>query len=86
MKAFSTYEDGFSIAEADLKIRGPGDLVGTQQHGFFTELRAVNLIEDLDLMHHARDAARSLVAEGVPKPLDAVVQRRFSELLKWMRV
>jgi len=86
MTAFSSFEDGFSIAEADLKIRGPGDLVGTQQHGFFTELRAVNLIEDLDLMYQARDAAKMLVAEGVPKTLNAWVHRRFGELLKWMRV
>jgi len=86
MTAFSSFEDGFSIAEADLKIRGPGDLVGTQQHGFFTELRAVNLIEDLDLMYQARDAAKMLVAEGVPKTLNARVHRRFGELLKWMRV
>ena len=86
MTAFSSSEDGFSIAEADLKIRGPGDLVGTQQHGFFSELRAVNLIEDLDLMYQARDAAKALVAEGIPPSMNLLVQERFGELLKWMRV
>ncbi len=86
LTAFAAHEDGFAIAEEDLRIRGPGDLLGTQQHGFFTRLRAVNLFGDLDLMREARDAARRLRKEGIPSELAEAARRRFGDVLKWVRV
>ncbi len=86
LTAFAAYDDGFAIAEEDLRIRGPGDLLGTQQHGFFTKLRAVNLFGDLDLMREARDAARRLREEGIPEGLIDAAGRRFGDVLKWVRV
>ncbi|MEP0842864.1 MAG: ATP-dependent DNA helicase RecG, partial [Phycisphaerae bacterium] len=44
--------DGFKIAEADLRMRGPGELLGTRQHGW-PEFRAANLVEDVDLLMQA---------------------------------
>lgn len=84
--AFASHLDGFSIAEEDLLIRGPGDLLGTQQHGFLNHLRAVDMIRDLDIMTQARKEARVLYSEGAPAPLMAEVERRFGEMLKWLQV
>jgi len=49
--------DGFKIAEADLKMRGPGELLGQQQSGLLN-LRFGNLAEDLNLIRQARELAR----------------------------
>ena len=86
LAAFSEETDGFVIAEKDLAIRGPGDLLGTQQHGYLTQLRAVNLIGDLDLMRQAREDARRIHAAGAPEEITRAVERRFAEVLKWLRV
>ena len=66
LQAFCAHRGGFSIAEEDFKIRGPGDLLGTQQHGFLNRLRAVDLTRDLDLMSRAQEEARALHKIGVP--------------------
>jgi len=86
LKAFVENVDGFTIAEEDLRIRGPGDLLGTQQHGFLSRLRAVDLLTDLDLIRQARDAARRVHADGIPPDLVEEIKRRFGEELKWLRV
>ena len=54
-------EDGFRIAEEDLKLRGEGDLLGTRQSGMQT-FRIANLEAHADLMETARDDARLLIA------------------------
>lgn len=53
--------DGFRIAEEDMKLRGPGDLEGTQQSGLPFELRIANLTTDAGLMAEARQAAAELI-------------------------
>ncbi len=55
--------DGFEIAEADLKLRGPGDLEGTQQSGMAFDLRMANLARDGALIEHVREIARDIVAD-----------------------
>ncbi len=52
--------DGFRIAEEDLKLRGPGEFFGTRQHGL-PELRVGNLVEDYDLLQLARQEAADVV-------------------------
>jgi len=86
LTAFERYSDGFAIAEEDLRIRGPGDLVGTQQHGYFTMLRAVDLLRDLDLMRKAREAAKTAHAQGISDELKELVEQRFGDLIRWIRV
>jgi ATP-dependent DNA helicase RecG len=56
LKVLQATFDGFEIAEQDLVFRGPGDLVGTRQHGI-PDLRFARLPEDTDLMLAARDEA-----------------------------
>lgn len=53
--------DGFEIAEADLKFRGPGDLEGTQQSGTAFELHVANLARDGQIVQQARDLAREVL-------------------------
>ncbi len=49
--------DGFEIAEADLKMRGPGDLEGTQQSGIAFDLKIADVVRDGQLLQYAREAA-----------------------------
>ncbi|MDO4955973.1 MAG: ATP-dependent DNA helicase RecG [Bacteroidales bacterium] len=55
--------DGFEIAEADLKLRGPGDLEGTQQSGLAFNLRVANLAKDGQLLNYAREIAEKIIEE-----------------------
>lgn len=53
--------DGFEIAEADLKLRGPGDLEGTQQSGIAFDLKIADLARDGQLLQHVRNIAQKIV-------------------------
>lgn len=53
--------DGFRIAEADLKLRGPGDLEGTQQSGMAFDLKLANLARDGQIIQLARDEAQRII-------------------------
>jgi ATP-dependent DNA helicase RecG len=53
--------DGFEIAEADLKLRGPGDLEGTQQSGMPFELKIANIATDGQLLQLARTTAQQII-------------------------
>ena len=53
--------DGFEIAEADLKLRGPGDLEGTQQSGVAFDLKIADIARDGQLLQHVREVALSIV-------------------------
>ena len=55
--------DGFRIAEADLKLRGPGDLEGTQQSGMAFDLKIANIARDGQLVQLARDEAQKIIDE-----------------------
>lgn len=52
--------DGFALAEEDLKLRGPGDFFGVKQHGL-PEFKIVNLYEDQDLITQTSKAAETLL-------------------------
>lgn len=76
--------DGFEIAEADLKLRGPGDLEGTQQSGVAFDLKIADLARDGQLLQFVREIADRLLEEdpqGV-LPENAVVWRQLKELRK----
>jgi ATP-dependent DNA helicase RecG len=60
---FSKLDDGLRLAEEDLRLRGPGEVLGTSQHGF-PEFRAVDLLRDADLMEDARALAEELLSRG----------------------
>ena len=62
--------DGFEIAEADLKLRGPGDLEGTQQSGIPIDLKIASLTRDGEILKHARDVAEQILDEDPTLTLD----------------
>ncbi len=70
--------DGFMIAEEDLRIRGPGEILGVRQSGEF-RLLAADLTRDADLLEHARDDAMSIVESdpGFLKPGNEVLREVF---------
>ena len=53
--------DGFEIAEADLKLRGPGDLEGTQQSGVAFDLKIADIVRDGQLLQYVRNVAQEIV-------------------------
>lgn len=63
MEIMTRTNDGFEIAEADLKLRGPGDFEGTQQSGLPFQLKIANLTKDIQLMTIARDAAQNIIKQ-----------------------
>ena len=69
--------DGFSIAEADLEIRGPGDLLGTAQTGL-PPVRLAKLPQDLPLLEDAREEARKLLAEDPGLARHPVLRTRLA--------
>jgi ATP-dependent DNA helicase RecG len=83
--------DGFRIAEEDLRIRGPGELLGTRQHGW-PEFRVANLLEDTEILLQARDDAATLVREDptLKAPphaaLKAELRRRFRDKVAFIHV
>jgi ATP-dependent DNA helicase RecG len=76
--------DGFRIAEADLKLRGPGDLEGTQQSGMAFDLKIADIARDGQLIQMARDAAQPIIEEDPECKSDkyAMLWRRLKELRK----
>ena len=78
--------DGFEIAEADLKFRGPGDLEGTQQSGTAFDLKIANLARDGQIIQMAREAAQRLM-ESDPdgtSPTNTLIWRQLQALRKGM--
>ena len=74
--------DGFRIAEADLKLRGPGDLEGTQQSGVAFDLKIADIARDGQLVQLARETAQQIVdaAPTCSSPQYAMLWRRLREL------
>ena len=76
--------DGFRIAEADLKLRGPGDLEGTQQSGMAFDLKIVNIARDGQLVQLARTEAQAII-DADPQckhPQNSLLWNRLRELKK----
>lgn len=78
--------DGFEIAEADLKLRGPGDLEGTQQSGVAFDLKIANLARDGQIIQLAREAVQHIMdndPEGT-SPSHALLWKQLKTLRKGM--
>ena len=76
--------DGFQIAEADLKLRGPGDLEGTQQSGMAFDLKIADIARDGQIIQMARDEAQIIIDNDPEchKPEYAMLWNRLRELRK----
>src|SRR5262249_39962784 len=73
LEAFTKTSDGFELAEIDFRLRGPGDLFGTRQHGL-PPLRIADLRRDVELVEEARRDAQALI-EADPELVDPVFTR-----------
>ena len=76
--------DGFRIAEADLKLRGPGDLEGTQQSGMAFDLKIADIARDGQLVQMARDEAQRIIDDDptCTNPKYLTLWNRLRELRK----
>ncbi len=91
LRILCSTNDGFRIAEEDLRLRGPGELLGTRQHGL-PAFKVANLVDDLDLLMQTRDDAAEIL-RGDPTlsdPRHAVLRteliRRFGQYMRLVDV
>lgn len=83
--------DGFEIAEVDLQLRGPGDLMGTQQSGIL-DLKISNLSKDAQIVSMAREVAKSVLVEDptIELPKNKGIRSKLSDMLRsrpnWGRI
>lgn len=83
METMVSTNDGFEIAEVDLKLRGPGDLMGKQQSGILN-LQIADLVRDRDILILARNYAIKLLKEDAPmeKPEHRTMRSVYIEMTK----
>lgn len=83
--------DGFEIAEADLRLRGPGDMAGTQQSGLI-DLKIADLSKDHEMLKYAREAAFAILEEdpSLERPDNQPIRQHVSKInstdLNWSRI
>lgn len=82
MEIMTGSNDGFVIAEADLKLRGPGDLEGTQQSGIPFNLKIADPVRDSTILFHAREVAETIIGEdsGLERPEHKVLKQQLNRL------
>ncbi len=91
LRVLTETNDGFRIAEEDLKIRGPGEFLGTRQHGYLAFRRA-DMIRDYEMLLAAREEAFRLLEEDPElarpehQPLKKVLAERWAERLRLSEV
>lgn len=91
METMCRTNDGFEIAEVDLKLRGPGDMSGTMQSGVL-DLKIADLAKDAQVLQLSRNMATELIAEdpNFEKPQNAVIAYQFAMLnshqTNWSRI
>ncbi len=76
--------DGFEIAEADMRLRGPGDIEGTQQSGIAFDLKISNLAKDGQILQYARDIAESIITADpmLEQPQNDILKKQLLALRK----
>lgn len=92
IKTMCGTNDGFEISEADLKLRGPGDIEGTQQSGVAFNLKLANLAKDGSLLQYARDKATEIIEKDPELQsndysiLARQLDRLFSKKIDWSNI
>ena len=82
MAIMTESNDGFVIAEADLNLRGPGDLEGTQHSGIPFNLRIADLVRDSSILYRAREVAEEIIEQDpkLDQPQHHVLKKQLSRL------
>ena len=81
LKVMTQTNNGFVLAEEDLKLRGPGDFFGSRQHGL-PALKVADLTCDLSLLHEAKAAAEELIAQDHELSAHEGLRTRICELFE----
>ena len=83
LKVMKETSDGFRIAEADLRQRGPGDFFGSRQHGL-PEMHIADLCADMSVLEDAKDAAEALLQDdpALSKPEHAALRAKCDRLFE----
>ena len=83
METMVNTNDGFEISEVDLKLRGPGDIEGTQQSGIPLDFKIANLGKDAQILTFARQVAEKIVNEdpNLSDPHNAILKKQMEQ--KW---
>ncbi|WP_405570588.1 ATP-dependent DNA helicase RecG [Winogradskyella sp. Asnod2-B02-A] len=79
--------DGFEIAEVDLKLRGPGDIMGTQQSGILN-LRIADIVKDKDILEQSRYYAKSILKQdpSLAAPEHKVILHTYRQMSKYHNI
>jgi ATP-dependent DNA helicase RecG len=87
LKTMVETSDGFKIAEVDLKLRGPGNLMGTQQSGVLN-LKIADIVKDTKILVNARNTAISVLQEdsNLSKPENANIKKTYLEVSKTSKI
>ena len=74
--------DGFEIAEVDMRLRGPGDIEGTQQSGIPFDMKIANLAKDQRILEHARRVADDILEDdpGLDKEKNVVLKKQLQRI------
>jgi ATP-dependent DNA helicase RecG len=81
IEAMVNTSDGFEIAELDLKLRGPGDIEGTQQSGLAFDLKIANLAKDTQILQFSRDSATEVLENDptLTKPENKILAETLAQ-------
>ncbi|WP_053977192.1 ATP-dependent DNA helicase RecG [Mangrovimonas xylaniphaga] len=87
LETMTRTNDGFEIAEVDLKLRGPGDIMGTQQSGVLN-LKIADIIKDSTILQHARYMAKELLKKDPSLKLEEnqVILHTYQQLSKYKNI
>ncbi|MBV1924921.1 MAG: ATP-dependent DNA helicase RecG, partial [Dokdonia sp.] len=87
LETMTRTNDGFEIAEVDLKLRGPGDIMGTQQSGVLN-LKIADIIRDGDILKIARSEAWKLLKEDptLDKEENQIIRFMYAQLTKFKNI
>ena len=83
LKTMVETSDGFKIAEVDLKLRGPGNMMGTQQSGVLN-LKIADVVKDTSILYKARNAAIEILQDdpNLLKPSNTFINKTYAEISK----
>lgn len=87
LETMTRTNDGFEIAEVDLKLRGPGDIMGTQQSGVLN-LKIADIVKDKDLLKHARFCAQQILKSdpSLNQPENMAILKTYRALTKYKNI
>lgn len=84
LQALRQTTDGFEISKADLKLRGPGEVLGTRQTGIL-QLRVANIVRDQDLLPMVQATAKKFIADH-PQNVEPLIQRWLGDSAQYGQV